>query len=106
MRGKSSGRPNSIPHSPHGYLLSLCNKRGLWPCGGQSAGTALMAIVRTGCRKLAYVSTVQAITIKTRRMRVCPPQGVFPVFVYLKHPPQARPAFINLINEQTSNDTT
>ena len=44
---------------------------------------ALMAIAWDGCRKLAYVSTVQAITIKTRSMRVCPPQGVFVRFLFI-----------------------
>ena len=54
-------------------------RRGLSPCGGQSAGTALMLVDCAVRRKLAYVSTVQTSDIKTRR--VCPPQGVFSVFV-------------------------
>lgn len=45
-----------------------------------SAGTALMAVGCAMRRKLAYVSTAQANDIKTRR--VCPPQGVFTVFVF------------------------
>ena len=49
------------------------------PCGGQIAGTALMLVGCAVRRKLAYVSTVQTNDIKTRR--VCPPQGVFMVFV-------------------------
>jgi len=50
-----------------------------------SAGTALMAVVCAVRRKLAYESTAQTDDIKTRR--VCPPQGVFLVFVFpIKNP--------------------
>jgi hypothetical protein len=44
---------------------------------------ALMTIAWDGCRKLAYVSTAQAIAIKTRSMRGCPAQGVFVRFLFI-----------------------
>ena len=88
------------PTHPDLYRF-ICRRHGLSPCVGQKCRRHLMQIVCAERCKLACISNAQTTGIRTRRMRVCPTKGVFPVFVYKTHTAWQPDTFV--FHNQTSN---